>query len=262
MTYSPDQFQSSYTQYYRHHDSDSHVETRAHLQEKLLDWIEHLLYTQETVSILDLGSGKQIFEKELEQSPRFQKCKERINLITVDIALLEKDQLFTDWPHIVADACTIDFPPGSFDIIFSCMAIDFMPREIFRKVHTLLRKTGVFLVNYHHPDLINITKKNKLYCEEEYAAAARVVANKIKYKSRNSIDKAIEKRDRAKIQLNDVEFILQNFPQLIFHNVEEIFVFLSQEFPEFQISVEEHTNGNFKNGWFFSQVALTLPRLL
>jgi ubiquinone/menaquinone biosynthesis C-methylase UbiE len=159
---SPEQFSADYTEYYRHQENDSPYESRRHLIHRLLTTIEHKLEQgQQTVRILDMGAGKQVLEKELQQSSRFQKIAANVQIITLDIAYLKKEQLLAqDISHVVADGSRLPFASDIFDVVYSSMAIDFMPRaEAFAEIQRVSAADASYIFNFHHPDLI--TKKDR-----------------------------------------------------------------------------------------------------
>lgn len=103
--------------------------------------------------VLDLGAGRQIFEREYVRSygqPAYQ-------IVTVDIAEIRRRQLLTkigDISHVRASGSHLPFNNESFSLVVSNMALDFMPENTIDELHRVMKPGSVGLVNLHHPDLI------------------------------------------------------------------------------------------------------------
>lgn len=247
----PEVFAKEYTRYYEHESSDSPEEGRAYLRARMLEAINTQLQDKQTVRVLDIGAGKQIFEHELENDPAFESLRERVQIFTVDIASLYADQLLTEWPHFTMDAAALHFPDDFFDVVFSCMALDFMPEEAFFEAQRVLKDKGDFLVNYHHPNLVSIAEMAKPEVEAELRRAGKVLTRKGASTS-NRANKARSRYEKAVRTLADVQFVLQQFPHLIFHSLEEIAKFYTNTLQLKPITLEEHPNRPGKNGWYFA----------
>lgn len=111
--------------------------------------------------VLDLGAGRQIFEREYERSYGQPACQ----IVTVDIAEIRKRQLlakFGDISHLRASGPHLPFNNESFSLVVSNMALDFMPENTIDELYRVMKPGSVGLVNMHHPDLIPDDLDNKL----------------------------------------------------------------------------------------------------
>jgi ubiquinone/menaquinone biosynthesis C-methylase UbiE len=257
--YTTARMKDEYTTYYAHFDSDSPVEARSFLRERLLITIEKKLQKQETVLVLDMGAGKQIFEQETALNSRFKKIKDKVTWITIDISSIsENNMLALDTAYAVqANGAELPFATNHFDIVFSSMAIDFMPRTSFNEVKRVTKDDGEFLVNLHHPNLISLAQLSLPAVLRKLQSTRKNYQNKVRYKSRK-IHKAKDKFDKAQIEFNDIQFVLNHFPAHAFHQIEDIVDFLSTIFENGQITVSEQENTTGRNGWYFAQVLLGL----
>ena len=247
--YTPADFSLDYTQYYQRRTSDSPPEARKELSNRLLQLIVEKLSTQDSVAILDLGAGRQILEAELAASPHFSALRNKVKIFTLDIADLHKKQLLTShFQHLRANGAELPFADNTFDIIFSCMAIDFMPRnQTFSEVSRVLKTNADVLINFHHPNLIRITESNY----HDLLVRKRAINKKLRCGGTES-RKFYEKIDKIKyveIEIRDAEFVLNQFPHHIFHSVEEIALFLEKFFSLSNIRINENIALG-KNGWF------------
>jgi hypothetical protein len=208
-----------------------------------------------------MGAGKQILERELQQNPRFRKVADRVQIVTLDIALLGKHQLLADQvQHVVADGSQLPFAANTFDIVYSSMAIDFMPREAaFSEIRRVSTSDASFHFNFHHPDLID----KKQTDTNEYTRLLRQAKRQLaqthlhaqgskKYEQRvTKLQQEIADLEAA--LAHDCEFFGQIFPELIFNTLCEVEQFLRSEFPQAFISLREYTNRG-SNGWFAADV--------
>src|SRR3989344_444950 len=102
---------------------DSPDESRASLIERVYPHISFL--TEEDI-VLDLGAGRQIFEKEYEDKYGKPSCQ----IVTMDIAEIQTNRLLTQvHTHIQASGRRMPFRNESFDTVVSNMAFDFMLPE-------------------------------------------------------------------------------------------------------------------------------------
>jgi SAM-dependent methyltransferase len=279
----PEEFKHDYSSYYETETSDSPSVGRAFLAHMLLEdmcsqlhrQIEAGVPMQEiSISVLNVGSGRQILEQELQNEPLYQKIKPYIIYITGDIADIHSDQLLAPdvAQHVQFDGSQLPLANESIDIAFSCMAIDFMPREAFQEAHRVLKAGGTFMAALHHPDLIDIAMASASTLRKKY----RTITQKLKHGkgSRKYEQYLNEKRDIER-QLQDSLFLLQNFPHHIFYSTEEIYDHFATVFDTeaFSISVSEHSNrsddfqvvgeqinlpdigpNHTENGWYFVKV--------
>ena len=82
----PQEFLMDYSDYYQFNDSDSPEAARKQLIRNVIDAARQKLVYQDTVTILNLGAGKQILESEMQEFPEFEEIRKRLVIITLDIA--------------------------------------------------------------------------------------------------------------------------------------------------------------------------------
>jgi len=263
---SPDDFRHDYSTYYETEVSDSPSAGRSFLAQVLLEDMcvqlqnqldEGIPLEEISIRVINIGSGRQILEQELQNIPLYQELQPYITYITGDIADIHSQQLLAPEvaQHVQLDGSQLPLANSSFDIAFSCMAIDFMPREAFEEAHRVLKASGTFMAALHHPDLINIAMAGASALQQKY----RTVTQKLKHGkgSRKYNQYLNEKRDIER-QLADSIFLLQNFPHHIFYSTEEIYEHFASIFDtdEFSISVSEHSNRNTDNTVIGEQIDL------
>lgn len=263
--YTPDRFRIEYSAFYENSDSDSPESSREFLVGRIFTSINRI-YSQKderithhdqdyrhTIRVLSVGAGRQILEHELYRHPQWQDVAANVEIITLDIATLRTSQLLSSEPHVVANGALLPFRSGIFDIVYSNMAIDFMPREAFCEVARVLQKDGMMLVNLHHPDLIEKARRSMV----EICRKIHSINQKIRHGA-NSRKKDLyrDRLENALVEKRDAEFILNSIPDIIFHSQSEIYEYFQQHpvIHSSRISVEEHTNIASSNGWFYLEV--------
>jgi len=249
----PEQFASEYTDYYENREEDSHEMARRYMIKNLVNSIEEKLFTQQFVYVLDIGAGKQQLESELQKHPQYQRFSNRLKIFTLDIAYFSKEDLRADGvPHIEANGANLPFGENTFDIVFSCMAIDFMPRqETFEEVKRTLKPGGELLINFHHPELIDQARIR--YEEVLRNRRSLFQAKKFGAKS-HKLGQVDAKIEEVRIEVQDLEFILNVFPNLVFYCPEEIMAFLNTKFPGGNAQVQEFSKINAETGWYGARV--------
>lgn len=150
-----------YSAMYHHDKQDSPDKSRHSLKRRARKYFANL---PTAVFVLDLGSGRRIFEKEYFCSfgpPNYE-------IVTLDFAEIDRNQLLVDRPnlfHIRADGKKLPFNNECFSGAVSNMAIDFMLPEALDELQRVLKAGSVVLINLHHPSLIpediNDVLKNK-----------------------------------------------------------------------------------------------------
>lgn len=259
----PAEFSEAYTQYYQTENYDSPERSRHQLIERLLTGTEQLLRQREQsgdttpLRILDMGAGKQILESELQRHTRFKRISNRVHIITLDIARLDKAQLLAqDVDHVTADGSNLPFANDTFDVVYSSMAIDFMPRNrTFREVKRVLKAGGKIFINFHHPDLIDIKWREQetiLQGIRDAARQARQLQNHAQNSSKLDQRLRLVERQRESLQQNyqhNEQFFGQVFPALIFHSAQEISDYLRTHFSYAYLNIREYTNMG-SNGWY------------
>lgn len=281
---SPDDFRHDYSTYYETERSDSPSAGRSFLTSLVLEDMCQQLNEQLdngiplhdiSITVLNIGAGRQILELELEDEPLYQELQPYVRYISGDIADIDSDQLLAPQvaEHVQLDGSNLPLASKSVDLAFSCMAIDFMPREAFEEAHRVLKEGGTFMAALHHPDLINIAMSGATALRQKY----RSINQKLKHgKSSKKYHQYLEEKRDIERQLTDSLFLLQNFPHHIFHSTDEIYDHFASIFDEddFAISVSEHSNRNgsgeiigdqielpdvgpnqYENGWYFVKVS-------
>jgi len=251
---SPSQFGAEYTEYYHYQDSDSPERARKYLIEQLIIAIKQKLQLQEQVTILDIGAGKQKLEAELQATNDFIEIQEKVKIITLDIAHFdgEKSLLAKEILHLEANGAELPFADHTFDIVFSCMAIDFMPRlETFSELKRVLKLDGSACINFHHPSLMVAAESQMQVVRKERRTAMqkiRFAQNSKKYSQYE------EKLEQVAIEIRDIQFILYVFPHLVFYSTQDIIFFLRTVFPEAEVTAEEFIQESNETGWFGATV--------
>jgi len=142
-------FSRSYANY--SYKSDSPEQSRISLLKNSRMLISEL---NESDCVLDLGAGKQVFERQYFNAYGKPSC----NIVTLDIAELDKYQLLVGGhertTHIIANGAILPFNHDVFSLIISNMALDFMPDSAKKEVYRVLKPGGHALINLHHPFLI------------------------------------------------------------------------------------------------------------
>ena len=139
-----------YSEIYLRFKQDSPDSSRTSLTRRA----KHLLsQLTEEESVLDLGAGRQIFEREYARSYGKPTCQ----IVTFDIAKLRKRQLLTSSfraSHIRGNGERLPFKNESFSLVLSNMALDFMPEIAIDELYRVVKPNGHVFINLHHPDLI------------------------------------------------------------------------------------------------------------
>jgi SAM-dependent methyltransferase len=256
--YSPSRFREEYTDFYRRVDSDSPVSSRMRMKQSLVAAVEGIYFQRgldgsgRKVQILSLGAGRQKLEEELLSDGRLSDSMSgKADIITLDIAALHASQLFSTVPHVTADGSRLPFGDNQFDIVCSNMAIDFMPRTAFKEAARVLAPGGKFIANLHHPNLIEIARSR--ICDIRHAI--RKYNQKLYFAPHSKDAPATrQKLVNAEDEHRDVEFILYNFPHLVFHSLEEISEYFKTHFHYSFITMKEYKGDAGFNGWFYVEV--------
>ncbi|MBI2049546.1 methyltransferase domain-containing protein [Candidatus Roizmanbacteria bacterium] len=140
----------------RENREDSPDESRASLIQRVHPFIEAL---PEGMRVLDLGAGREIFEKEYEDTYVKPKCE----IVPLDIAEISKERLLTkDYPHIRATGRSLPFKKDSFGMVISNLAFDFMLPEALPELNRVIKPGGLIFLNLHHPSLLRYDIDNEL----------------------------------------------------------------------------------------------------
>jgi ubiquinone/menaquinone biosynthesis C-methylase UbiE len=263
---SPDDFGTTYSKYYQSENNDSPDQSRRHLIERLIIGIETLISEKRAddakITILDIGAGRQILENELQHHPRFSTIAEYVSIFTLDIANISAYQLLAkNTAHVTADGSQLPFANRSFDIVYSSMAIDFMPKQAaFGEVRRVLKENGKMFVNFHHPDLAESELRNLSTLYQKRRDQINTLEQIRRHGQKSS--KFVQRIAKHQSDLQETRdliysietFFGQIFPELIFHTTDDIINFLQSQFPQAWISVEEFTNLKGINGWFTADI--------
>lgn len=140
-----------YSRLYRVDKSDSPEQSRTSLLRRSRP---HIFSLTPRESMLDLGAGRQVFERQLIAAYGTPKCP----IVTVDIANIPAEKLLMkdreNIFHIRADGSELPFENGSFSLAVSNMALDLMPKKAFTELYRVLKSGAHSILNLHHPFLI------------------------------------------------------------------------------------------------------------
>jgi len=129
------------------HIEDSPGKSRSSLIERVYPYISSL---RKDSLVLDLGAGRQIFEKEYEDKYGKPEC----DIITLDIAKIPKERLLAkDYQHVLATGRALPFKNETFAALISNMAFDFMLPETLTQLHRVIKQGAWIFLNLHHPSL-------------------------------------------------------------------------------------------------------------
>jgi len=198
--YNPDgESRAFYSLYYNYHGrnrknnilenrEDSPDESRRSLLRRVYPFISSL---PKESFVLDLGAGRQIFEKEYEDK---YGNKPICHIITVDIADIPKDRLLAkDCPHVQATGQSLPFRDEQFDAVISNMAFDFMLPlpQATTELYRITKGNASIFLNLHHPSLVNYDIDREL----------SKVARKMRHKHQN------RKTNNEKLRLKTAVFL-------------------------------------------------------
>lgn len=151
-----------YTRYYVSEKEDSPNKSRVSLRKRLRNVCNSFA---PNALVLDVGAGRQVFEREYAQAYG----KQGLRMVSVDIASVSHKNMLANAAaaHIRASGGTLPFNASVFDAAVSSMALDFMPPEAVLETQRVLKPGGKVLLNLHHPSLIpekldNIARRNRL----------------------------------------------------------------------------------------------------
>lgn len=250
----PEQFRASFTVDYQFVDSDSPVQSRSFMIEKILAKMRVVLQKSEfrgnyrKINVLSLAAGKQVLEQEITTHPYWQQVENQVNLFTLDLAQIPAGVMKYDPSHhIEANGVALPFGESSFNIINSNMAVDFMPKEdAFREIARALKPDGVFMANLHHPRLVASGKieigliKNKI----------RSLNQKLRHGPQSRKTPVTRQElDIARWELTNAQFKVNNLPSHIFCSTQAIQDFLEHDFTYSHLLVEECKT--VTNNWFY-----------
>lgn len=167
--YDPDgESHTFYTAYYKYsgrdrrnkeweNKDDSPDESRASLMKRIHPLIDSL---PKGSRVLDLGAGRQIFEREYEET---YGNKPICQIVTLDIASIQSHRLLAEgYPHVQATGRSLPFRDGQFDAVISNMAFDFMLPEALPELRRVAKSGASIFLNLHHPSLVKYDIDRKL----------------------------------------------------------------------------------------------------
>ncbi len=249
-TYDPDDFAEKYTQFYANEDnnSDSPENARHYLADRIETAILDLIRTTEgTIRVLSLGSGPQPLEQFLSTKKTLAGNWHRVQIVTVDIAKITR--LLTSFPHVQANGLSLPFADGTFNVVYSNMSADFMPRKVFAEIQRVITHEGLFLANFHHPDLLR-----RANCQfDELNAEKRQVHQDFRHEKNREVKAQLKATSEELIvQIDALIEILSIVSNHIFYTVDQIVDELRAFFYEDTLHVEAVKNPEItENGWFF-----------
>lgn len=139
-----------YTSVYGTEKEDSPDSSRTTLRRHLRSISENLSSSD---YVLDLGAGRQIFEKNYTQAygePNF-------NFVTLDVAHITYGKLLSRSKnqHVRASGDHLPFADESIAVVVSSMALDFMPKEVVNELFRVMEPNARALITLHHRDLVD-----------------------------------------------------------------------------------------------------------
>jgi len=159
--YNPDgESRAFYSLYYNYHGrnrknnilenrEDSPDESRGSLLRRVYPFISSL---PKESFVLDLGAGRQIFEREYEET---YGNKPTCQIFTLDIASIQSDRLLAEgYPHVQATGRSLPLRDEQFDAVISNMAFDFMLPEALPELRRVAKSGASVFLNLHHPSLV------------------------------------------------------------------------------------------------------------
>jgi ubiquinone/menaquinone biosynthesis C-methylase UbiE len=121
--------------------------------------VQNIRQQPTSISILDLGSGRQSFERQLLTTlSQGREPYAKPQIVTVDIARLRRYQLLATKSgtiHSTAAGESLPFPDHHFNTVISNHAIDFMPRGAFAEAFRVLKVGGTAIFYLHHPTMLS-----------------------------------------------------------------------------------------------------------
>lgn len=218
---------------------DSPDQSRASLIKRVHPHIESL---PPTSKILDLGAGRQIFEKEYEDAYGKPKCQ----IVTMDIASIPANRLLAQgYPHIQASGRTMPFGNEQFDAVVSNMAFDFMLPEGLLELNRITKPDAPIFLNLHHPSLVRYDIETNL------AKVKRQINNELKFTKKRS----------DKLRLNQAvllhhEHLRDN--RLLFETEDQIREYFSRG--NFDVLIAEIKSDLADKWWEVDLIKQTLPQ--
>lgn len=163
-----------YSRLYQGQKHDSPSESMVLLRRRVRKNINRLGSTD---WVLDLGAGRQIFERGYRSAFGEFPC----GVVTIDIAEIQRVKLLSKgrYSHIRGDGSILPFEDETFSLAFSNMAIDFMPAEAKGELRRVLKSNSLVHLNLHHPslkdedieELLSEARKRKLTTNEKQVLA-------------------------------------------------------------------------------------------
>jgi ubiquinone/menaquinone biosynthesis C-methylase UbiE len=126
--------------------------------------VEIIFNTEESLNVANIGSGPQALEHQLlsfRSNTYYKQLIDSTHFYTLDIARIHRSRLLMknreNVQHTRADALHLPFKSSCMDIVFSNMAIDFIPRDSFNtpyeEIYRILKPGKNALFSFHHPNM-------------------------------------------------------------------------------------------------------------
>lgn len=140
-----------YGVYWRNEKTHGPSEARTSLLKRVM---QSAVKLEESDWILDLGSGRQILERQIE---RDWADKIRAKIATIDIAELRKKQLLMrddgKTHHARGDGASLPYKDASFAMAVSSMGLELMPTGAIAELARVLKPNGKALLNVLDPSI-------------------------------------------------------------------------------------------------------------
>ncbi len=151
-----------YSNYYKNRTSDSPESSRASLLKRFR---LNTQYSSQNGYLLDIGSGRQAL---FHQFKAFN-IPTDYKMHSLDLADIARNRLLAaklGAEHVRANASTLPFSTGQFDIVMSNLVLDFLGKDVYREVRRVLKPGGKLMVNLQHPILEEVYNHSAARYEE------------------------------------------------------------------------------------------------
>ena len=202
-----DRLRDNYSRLYLRDYHDSPDKSRVSMARRIVGQLKSGIPTK---LVVDIGSGAQALEKTMLSTynqRQFRDLFGRYNFLTLDLANIKRARLLAQkrYPdlvmHVVADGSILPVVDKAAGLVFSNMAIDFMPEEAFSEAYRILVPEGTAFFNFHHPDMISeasiATKKEGVRKYWKY-----LESNQVLFSNQAQIIERLEKIGYKNIQVS------------------------------------------------------------
>lgn len=137
----------------RREGEDSPVGSRVALARSIINEIE--LRGGGNQVLLDVGSGPQIMFTHLKTYPKFRnQYRDENRWLSFDISWISGRNLVFPDVQFQADGASIPVGSNVVDVLYSNMAVDFMPKNVWSEIGRVVKPGGSVLINLHHRNMV------------------------------------------------------------------------------------------------------------